>query len=51
MDPNGYISWRLARDATKFTGGKHVKDLSKLNRPINKIVIVDDNADSFSLQV
>lgn len=50
MDPNGYISYRLFRDATKFVDGKHVKDLTHLNRPIEKIVIVDDNPDSFSLQ-
>lgn len=50
MDPNGYISYRLFRDATKFVDGKHVKDLTHLNRSIEKIVIVDDNPDGFSLQ-
>ncbi|CAM9192377.1 unnamed protein product [Choristocarpus tenellus] len=50
LDPNGYIMYRLYRDATKFEGGKHIKDLSCMNRPIEHIVMVDDNPDSVSLQ-
>ncbi|CAM9689694.1 unnamed protein product, partial [Discosporangium mesarthrocarpum] len=51
LDPNGYIACRLYRDATRFKGGKHIKDLRSLNRPIEKIVILDDNPDGFALQV
>ena len=30
------ISYRLYKDATQYTGGEHVRDLSKLNRDLSK---------------
>lgn len=52
LDPKKqFISYRLYRDATRFTNGKIVKDLNTLNRPLERIVIVDDNPDCFSMQV
>jgi hypothetical protein len=34
---------RLYRDATYYHNGIHVKDLSRLNRNINRMVVVDDD--------
>ena len=34
---------RLYRDATFFQNGVYVKDLDKLNRNINRIVVIDDD--------
>ena len=30
LDPQRYISFRLYRDATRYTGGAHCRDLSKV---------------------
>jgi len=43
LDKDGYIMHRLYRDATKFKGGIHKKDLSAFNRPLHKIVVLDNN--------
>lgn len=52
MDPHvQYISNRVFRDGTRYINGKYVKDLSALNRPLEKVVIIDDNPDCISLQV
>ncbi len=36
--------------ATLFEHGLYRKDLSKLNRPIERIVIIDDDPECFALQ-
>lgn len=41
LDPNGYIMYRLFRDATLFKDGHHVKDLTSLNRDLSKVIVVD----------
>jgi mitochondrial import inner membrane translocase subunit TIM50 len=46
LDPNGYIMYRLVRDATHFIDGHHVKDLSCLNRDLKKVIVVDWNQES-----
>ena len=38
LDKEGSINHRLYRDATLYTNGEHVRDLSKLNRPLTHIV-------------
>ncbi|XVF25588.1 hypothetical protein REPUB_Repub13aG0224900 [Reevesia pubescens] len=51
LDPKGLISHRLYRDScSQLVRGRHVKDLSKLGRDLGKVVIVDDNPMSYSLQ-
>jgi len=50
LDKDGYIMHRLYRDSTHFVNGHHVKDLSTLNRPIEKILIIDDDPKGYSLQ-
>ena len=51
MDPLGAVTQRVYRDGTRYIDGKHVKDLSALNRPLEQVVIIDDNADCISMQV
>lgn len=46
LDPKNYISYKLVRDSTHFVDGIHVKNLSKLNRDLSKVIVVDWNADS-----
>ncbi|KAJ7351723.1 Mitochondrial import inner membrane translocase subunit TIM50 [Desmophyllum pertusum] len=41
LDPNGMIMYRLFRDATLYTDGTHVKDLSALNRDLSKVIMID----------
>ncbi|XP_067642391.1 mitochondrial import inner membrane translocase subunit TIM50-C-like [Eurosta solidaginis] len=41
LDPNGYIMYRLVRDATHFVDGHHVKNLDNLNRDLKKVIVVD----------
>ncbi|XP_065338110.1 mitochondrial import inner membrane translocase subunit TIM50-C-like [Cloeon dipterum] len=43
LDPQGCISYRLFRDATKYVDGHHVKDLESLNRDLSKVIVVDWN--------
>ncbi|XVF87265.1 hypothetical protein PTKIN_Ptkin18bG0105200 [Pterospermum kingtungense] len=51
LDPKGLISHRLYRDSCKpLVTGKYVKDLSRIGRDLGKVVIVDDNPKSYSLQ-
>ncbi|XP_018432415.1 PREDICTED: mitochondrial import inner membrane translocase subunit TIM50 [Nanorana parkeri] len=50
MDPHGFVSYRLFRDATRYTEGHHVKDISCLNRDPAHVVIVDCNREAFKLQ-
>ncbi|XP_051162949.1 mitochondrial import inner membrane translocase subunit TIM50-C-like [Leptopilina boulardi] len=46
LDPHGYIMYRLIRDSTRFINGHHVKDLSSLNRDLNKVIVIDWNEQS-----
>lgn len=49
LDPNGYIMYRLVRDATRFVDGHHVKDLGALNRDLSKVIVIDWNDKSVKL--
>ncbi|KAM7264873.1 hypothetical protein ACFE04_002556 [Oxalis oulophora] len=50
IDVKGVISHRLYRDSCSQVEGKFVKDLSETGRDLDKVVIVDDNPNSYSLQ-
>ncbi|XP_065511256.1 mitochondrial import inner membrane translocase subunit TIM50 [Caloenas nicobarica] len=50
IDPHGFVSYRLFRDATRYMDGHHVKDISCLNRDPAKVVVVDCRRESFCLQ-
>jgi len=43
LDKQGCIMHRLYRDATYYHNGVHVKDLSRLNRNINRMIVIDDD--------
>ncbi|CAG8491747.1 3813_t:CDS:10 [Paraglomus brasilianum] len=50
LDPLGMAPFKLTRDQTRYVDGKHVKDLSKLNRDLSKVIIMDSDPDAYSLQ-
>ena len=51
LDPEKkYIKFRLYRSHTSISGMNFVKDLNKLGRDLNKVVIIDNLADNFKLQ-
>lgn len=42
IDPQGqFLHYRLFREATRYRNGAHIKDLSCLNRPLNRVLVVD----------
>jgi len=43
LDKQGCIMHRIYRDGTYYHNGIHVKDLSKLNRNINRMIVIDDD--------
>lgn len=52
LDPHGKIfKHRLYRDSCLFMRGYYLKDLQKVNRPLNRCVLVDNNAFCFLPQL
>ena len=43
LDKDGCIMHRLYRDATYYHNGVHVKDLKRLNRNIQRMIVLDDD--------
>eukprot|EP00190_Bangiopsis_sp_CCMP1999_P007461 CAMPEP_0198726290 /NCGR_PEP_ID=MMETSP1475-20131203/3392_1 /TAXON_ID= ORGANISM="Unidentified sp., Strain CCMP1999" /NCGR_SAMPLE_ID=MMETSP1475 /ASSEMBLY_ACC=CAM_ASM_001111 /LENGTH=314 /DNA_ID=CAMNT_0044488197 /DNA_START=180 /DNA_END=1124 /DNA_ORIENTATION=- len=50
LDPNNEMPYRLYREHCVLIGGCYVKDLSKLGRPAEKTIIIDNSALSYCLQ-
>ncbi|KAG0280801.1 mitochondrial inner membrane protein required for protein import [Linnemannia exigua] len=50
LDPYQYAPYRLYKESTRYIDGKHVKDLSHLNRDLSKVIIMDSNPDAYALQ-
>lgn len=50
LDPHGYVAYRLYRAETHFRNGVHIKDISRLNRPIEKVVVIDHDERCVSMQ-
>uniref|UniRef100_A0A8C2EQN8 Mitochondrial import inner membrane translocase subunit TIM50 n=1 Tax=Cyprinus carpio TaxID=7962 RepID=A0A8C2EQN8_CYPCA len=50
IDPQGFVMYRLFRDATRYMEGHHVKDVSCLNRDSSKVIVVDCKREAFGLQ-
>ncbi|KER19944.1 hypothetical protein T265_15427, partial [Opisthorchis viverrini] len=51
LDPQGqYIHYRLFREATRYRNGKHIKDLSCLNRDLSRVILIDWDPNAASLQ-
>jgi mitochondrial import inner membrane translocase subunit TIM50 len=52
MDPQGqYIMYRLFRDATHYINGHHCKDLSRLNRDLKKVIVIDWNRETIQVKM
>ncbi len=52
LDPHGNVfKHRLYRDSCLYIDGYYVKDLQKVNRPLNRCVLVDNNAVCFLPQL
>lgn len=50
IDPHGeHVHHRLFREHCTYVGGKYVKDLSLLGRPLHRIAIVDNSPDAYSM--
>jgi import inner membrane translocase subunit TIM50 len=43
LDKQGCIMHRIYRDGTYYHNSVHVKDLSRLNRNINRMIVIDDD--------
>lgn len=50
LDPNRYIAYRLYRDSTQYKDGKHVRDLEKLNRDPQNVLMITSDPDAYYLQ-
>ncbi|KAM4589379.1 mitochondrial import inner membrane translocase subunit TIM50 [Fundulus diaphanus] len=50
IDPQGFVMYRLFRDATRYMEGHHVKDVSCLNRDTSRVIVVDCKREAFQLQ-
>lgn len=51
LDPlHAFISYNLYKEHCVYKNHTHIKDLSKLNRDVNKVIIIDTNPDSYKLQ-
>ncbi|KAH3742600.1 carboxy-terminal domain RNA polymerase II polypeptide A small phosphatase 1 [Pelomyxa schiedti] len=50
LDVNRVFSARLYRDSCSLVGGMFVKDLSRLGRDLNQVILVDNSPVSYSLQ-
>ncbi|KAJ7968786.1 CTD small phosphatase-like protein [Quillaja saponaria] len=50
LDRKALISHRLYRDSCKEVEGRYVKDLSEMGRDLKRVVIVDDNPNSYAYQ-
>lgn len=50
LDPSRYIVYRLYRDSTLYQQGHHVRDLSKLNRDMEKVLFLTSDTKACRLQ-
>ncbi|KAL9597008.1 MAG: hypothetical protein Q9219_005434 [cf. Caloplaca sp. 3 TL-2023] len=50
LDPYHVVLWPLFREATRYKNGEYIKDLTYLNRPLSKTILLDTNPSHASLQ-
>ncbi|KAK9823312.1 hypothetical protein WJX72_001853 [[Myrmecia] bisecta] len=50
LDPNRLVQFRLYKDSTQYVDGKHVRDLSKLNRDLGRVLLVSAKPEAYALQ-
>uniref|UniRef100_A0AC35TZQ2 FCP1 homology domain-containing protein n=1 Tax=Rhabditophanes sp. KR3021 TaxID=114890 RepID=A0AC35TZQ2_9BILA len=48
LDPKGHLKSRLFRESCVMYNGNYVKDLSKLGRPIDQVMIMDNSPASYA---
>lgn len=49
FDSEELISRRFYRDSCIFKDGVNIKDLTKVNKDLSKVIIIDNNPDSYAL--
>lgn len=49
IDPEGVVKHRLYRESCTDFGGSRVKDLSRMNRPLERIIIIDNTPSAYLL--
>ncbi|AJW07913.1 Tim50p [Saccharomyces cerevisiae YJM1273] len=51
LDPiHAFVSYNLFKEHCVYKDGVHIKDLSKLNRDLSKVIIIDTDPNSYKLQ-
>ncbi|MCJ1353668.1 MAG: mitochondrial inner membrane protein required for protein import [Icmadophila ericetorum] len=50
LDPYRIVVWPLFREATRYKNGEYIKDLSYLNRPLSRTILIDTVPAHASLQ-
>jgi import inner membrane translocase subunit TIM50 len=50
LDPQRAVQYRLYRQDTQYVEGKHVRDLSKLNRDMGSVLFLSANPSAWSFQ-
>ena len=50
LDPGRLIQYRLYRDSTQYVDGRHVRDLSKLNRDPAQVLLLTADPEAYTLQ-
>ncbi len=50
LDPGRKLRCRLYRQHAVATGATYIKDLSRIGRPLGRIIIVDNLAENFQYQ-
>jgi mitochondrial import inner membrane translocase subunit TIM50 len=50
LDPHRMIQYRLYRDSTQYVDGRHVRDLSKLNRDLKQVLLITSDPEAYALQ-
>ena len=50
FDKDNLISRRLYRDSCSFRRGIYMKDLTKVRKDLQKVIIIDNIAENFALQ-
>jgi hypothetical protein len=50
LDPNNYCSYKLFREHCTFYNNAFVKDLTRLGRPMNEVIILDNSPVAYLFQ-
>ncbi len=50
IDPSGQVKYRLYRQHAIRNGTSFIKDLARIGRPLERLIIIDNTAENFQLQ-